>query len=173
MFQVPMMATHGRIQLYARHITLISLAALLFAGHAMAQTRDLPRAPTAAEFQKTIPENAEFRTSRTVKGHEAVLQLRRDAGLDVANIARFNVADPLLTDSTSLQATIQHSESTSRGKALAVPAPDWTTAQNNVGDTITQTWTEGGWSYSSTYTWNGTEWGLTAFSAHKDTRQEP
>lgn len=156
-----------------KRIALLSLLAFLLAGYAMAQTRDLPRPPTASEFQRTIPENAEFQTTRTVNGREAVLQLRANAGLDVGALARFNISDPLLTGGTSLQSTIQHSEFTSRGQALIAAQPDWGTAQANVGDTITETWTDGGWSYSATWTWNGSEWELTAFSAHKDTRQEP
>ena len=157
----------------SRHIALLSSLVVVFTGYAMAQTRDLPKPPTAAEFQKTIPERGEFTTSRTVKGREAVQQLRTSMGLDAMDLARFNMADPLLTDSTSLQATIRHTESTSRSNALAVPAPDWATAQVDVGDTISQTWSEGGWTHTSTVTWNGSEWELTAFSAVKDTRQEP
>lgn len=156
-----------------RYIALVSSLVFMFGGYAVAQTRDLPRPPTASEFQKTIPERGEFTTTRTVKGREAVLRLRTSMGLDVVDLARFNMADPLLTDSTSLQATIRHTESTSRSNALAAPAPDWGTAQVKVGDTITQTWSEGGWTYTSTVTWNGSEWELTAFSAVKDTRQEP
>ncbi|GAA3918070.1 hypothetical protein [Luteimonas lutimaris] len=155
------------------HIALLTSLTVALTGHAVAQTRDLPKPPTAAEFQKTIPDRGEFTTSSTVKGREAVQQLRSSMGLDAVDLARFNMADPLLTDSTSLQATIRHTESTSRSNALAVPAPDWATAQVAVGDTITQTWSEGGWTYTSTVTWNGSEWELTAFSAEKEKETSP
>lgn len=151
------------------HAAFVASLNFLFVGCAMAQASDLPRPPTAAEFQKMIPEKGEFTTTRTVKGRDAVRQLRARVGLDAVDLARFNMSDPLSTDSTSLQATIRQTGSTSREQVLAAAAsnPERGTAQLKAGDTIVQTWRDGGWTYTCTVTWNGREWDLTAVSAEE------
>ncbi len=154
-----------------KHAASIALLALPSIGHAMAQTRDLPRPPTAAEFQATTPENGHFSTSRTVRGRDAVRQLRKEVGLHVAGLARFDVVDPLLTDNTSLEATIRQGGPMSRSEARTASALG--TAQNTLGDTITEEWTADGWSYASTHAWNGTQWELTFFSKRRDAVRDP
>lgn len=155
-----------------KYAASVSLLAFLSAGSAMAQTQDLPKPPSAAEFEATIPEDGHFSTSRIVKGHAAVGQLRKAVGLDVAGLARFDVKDPLLTGSTSLEATIRHGGPMTRSDAQAASAPG-ETARNMAGDTITQEWAADGWSYATTHAWNGTQWELTFFSKRKDAAREP
>jgi hypothetical protein len=155
-----------------KYVASVSLLAFLSTGHAMAQALDVPRPPTATGFQATIPEHGSFSTSRTVKGYDAVRQLREETGLDVADLASFDVADPLLTNNASLEAKIRHGGSTTRTGARTAFAPGGT-ARNTIGDTITQAWAADGWSYASTHAWNGTQWDLTFFSKRRDAVREP
>lgn len=156
-----------------RRIAVFVLLAFVSTGYALAQARDFVRPPTVAEFQRSIPESADFHTASTVNGRDAVAQLRANHGLDfkaLSGLARFNAQDPLNSRISKIQATIQHTVRASRSKAMANAQPDWVTAQASVGDTITETWSQDGWTYSATYTWDGSKWELTAFSARKDTR---
>lgn len=108
-----------------------------------------------------------MRTVRIVNGADAVGRLRTDAGLDVAApLAKYDVRDPLLEPGvTSIEATIEHRQHVAENEGLAKPQSDSEVVQASAGDAITETWTEDGWSYSATYTFNGNEWELTAFSA--------
>lgn len=157
-----------------RRIAVFVLLACVSTGHALAQARDFVRPPTAAEFQRSIPENADFHVASTVNGRDAVAQLRADHGLDseaLSGLARFNVQDPLNSRTSKIQATVQHAARASRSKVMANAQPDRVTAQASVGDTITETWSKDGWTHGAAYTWHGSKWKLTAFSAHKDARE--
>lgn len=149
-----------------KHVAPVSLLAFASIGSAVAQTSDLPRPPTATELQAGIPEHGNFSTSRTVIGQNAVRQLREEVGLEAADFGRFEVADPLLTDNVSLEATLRHSGSTTRRQARARVASGGF-ARNAAGDTIRQAWAAGGWTYASTHAWNGTQWELTFFSKRR------
>lgn len=121
---------------------------------------------TAAEFEKTIPDKAVYQTAKSVQGKTAVSELRDRMGVGPAGVSRFGVNDPLQSQSSSeVEATFLHSEVTSRSKALA--SADMVKPQVAVGDTITETWTEDGWRYTATRTWDGGAWQLTSFSATK------
>lgn len=157
-----------------RRIAVFVLLACVSTGHALVQARDFVRPPTAAEFQRSIPGNADFHVASTVSGRDAVAQLRADHGLGseaLSGLARFNVQDPLSSRISKIQATVQHTARASRSKVMANAKPDRVTAQASVGDTIAETCSQDGWTHAAAYTWHGGKWGLTAFSARKDTRE--
>lgn len=130
--------------------------------------------PTPAQLQQMVPENATIQYTRNVSGKVAVDALASKLGVNthaLAAVLGSNVSslgpDPLGVKSVTKTASWQHTEQVSANQALSGDSLGTSVKPMAVGDTYTTRWSEGGWNYTATYTWNGQQWELTSFSAVK------
>ncbi|WDS35069.1 hypothetical protein [Pseudoxanthomonas sp.] len=125
---------------------------------------------TPAQMQaklEAMKKDAQVQISRSVIGKAAVNELNQALGAGAFSLSRFGFdSSPLAPNSKDVQAAFVHSDVMTRQEAFAAGIPD-AKPSLAVGDTVTHTWTDSGWSYSATERWDGSAWQLISFTATK------